>query len=84
MKAGVRIAYRVAKDRRMVDRIPMDRDCIVVWRDRFGTINVTGWGPSIDIHSRRFDRAINSLLNRLRLNPIIERNADERGVPRTR
>lgn len=85
MRPGVRIVWpqrRKRTDRREVEHIPPERDVMVVWRDRFGTIHATGWGPSVDTSSKRFERAVRAVLVELRLNRIIELNADERGVER--
>lgn len=55
-----------------VERIPPERTFIAIWKDRFGTVHATGWGPDVDTDSDVFDEAVRKVLVKLRLNAIIE------------
>jgi len=58
--------------------VPFNRDAVVVWRDRFGSVRCAGWGPLVDPDSEAFNVAVRYVIVSLGLNPIIEPSADER------
>lgn len=69
MKRGLHIRWPVGNLR---EYVPPDRTCIVIWKDQFGSVHATGWGPNADADSELFETAVRRVLATLNLNEIIE------------
>lgn len=73
MKAKKGLTIRWAGDDAMLpEHVPPDRTCFIIWKDRFGSVHATGWGPDVDTDDPRFEKAVRKVMVALRLNPIIE------------
>jgi hypothetical protein len=46
-----------------------ERDVFIVWHDKDGRLHATGFGPRVNRSDRRFDLAVTTVIELLRLKP---------------
>lgn len=68
-KRGLTIRWKTGD---AYEHVPFDRDCVVIWRDRFGTVHAAGWGKRGNSDREEFEDAVRGVIVGLDLNPIIE------------